>query len=190
MINEAFLIAALAIPVSSFPHTINKGDLAVFHMLAAYKDQTQIVHDDQPRILLINGYSAWIEILRKEFSRSWRITSKKTTPYDIVGYYNQLPIKSFSMDVVIDGLPGFREQWLAQHYLEEAIRPLKVFGIFLFDAERQGHFEWFLPRWGFVRLPIRWHQFLIYQRLNPGGSHGINDIEGKRHRYRDVEWSA
>lgn len=176
MIAELFLVCAMAVPPTQFPHDpMTVADLKVFYMLGRYGDDPVNYAPETKKIYLIQSPGHWLFSMRERGMRAFRLTHMPLTSGDIIGLTLQQPMKRNSVHIVIFGGISGHSAWGSMRILSESVFPLLPYGYFVFQEYWNPMFSRYLLSRGYFKLPFKWREFSIYQKRN--GYHGeLKDI--------------
>lgn len=154
----------MALPPTQFPPCIGKGDVQLFQRLLAFQDGAEGPKTSPGRLLIVGGPPEWVLKFRAAQIEAWRLGPVPLTRYDVQGLSQAVPFKESSMKIVVYGMSGYWDPWLAMNVLQQAIYPLAPFGFFVFHSLLNPLFAKYLDRLGFSRVPLMWRGHEIWQR--------------------------
>lgn len=166
MIKELFLCAALALPTTQVP-SVTMADVKVIQLLLRFSKNNMYELPHKRIILLIGGLTELINPLRLAAENVWRLTMFDEHQNDVIGSFFNQPFKESGAVMVIFRMHAPANRWGSMRVLTESIFSIVHGGYFLFDPKKAPEFVKHLDRYGFEKLPIRWHNYLIYIRNGP-----------------------
>lgn len=170
MIAELFLCAAMALPpTQASVADITMADVKVIQLLLKFSKGNIYKLPEKRVILLVGGWTALINPLKILTDNVWRLTMSNMHENDVIGSAFNQPFKADSASMVIFQMVTPTNHWGVMQILKNTIYAIAHGGYILFDPENAPEFPEYLDRYGFEKLPIRWHKNLIYiRKVKPG----------------------
>ena len=165
MITAAFLVCALAMPMSSTEyHILPKSDILFLNLIMKAR-RGMMPHDDHNnRILSIGGPAYWMPKMNTFHTQAYRVSVYAQTDWDVIASVFQEPFRRDSFAVVIYSLAGSSDWWKAMEVLRETIYGLAPGGYLIFWESKCPLWSKYLVRFGFSRMPLIWRDKVIYQK--------------------------
>lgn len=172
MIANAFLICALALPVTSIPSpktslfTMESGSIKVARMLMLS------AKSNNRNVLLIGTYHDWTYFLRESGYSAWRVTMDPEFRNDIMGTTFSIPIKPHSMILTVFASEEPKDITTLERVIRQLTSTLAVNGFLVFDGVLCPTIFRYLSPFNWRQVPVPSHEEIrIFQRIDIFGDY-------------------